>query len=117
MSLQTIVTNAPLDEDVKQALLERLEEEGATDDVIAAIKAALQEHIDAGFKTLGIEVDPNDPVIQKAGADFTKAVTQASTTFEEKMEDLSIDGAVAQAKANKKLETIQVQAIRAQLTA
>lgn len=117
MSLQTIVTNAPLDEEVKSLLLERLEEEGPTDDVIASIKAALQEHIDAGFKTLGISVDPNDPVIQKAEEEFTETVQKAEAEFNEKMEDLSIDAAVAQAKANKQLDALQVQAIRAQLAA
>ncbi len=117
MSLQTILTDAPIAEDVKAELLARFTNEGATPDVVAAIKAALQEYIDTGFKTLGIELDPNDPQVKAAQQQFDTDVAAAEAEYTEEMENLSIDAAVVQAQANKALDTMQADALKAQMTA
>ncbi len=116
MSLQTILTDAPIADDVKAELLARLSEEGATPDVVAAIKTALQEYIDAGFKTLGIELDPNDPQVQAAQKQFDTDVAAAEAEYTEEMENLSIDAAVVQAQGNKALDGLQASALKAQLS-
>ncbi len=117
MSLQTILTDAPIAEDVKAGLLARLDDEGATPDVIKAIKDALQEYIDTGFKTLGIELDPNDPKVKAAQQQFNADVAEAEAEYTEEMENLSIDAAVVQAQANKNLDTMQADALKAQMAA
>jgi hypothetical protein len=61
MSLQTIISNSPLEKKAKDALLKRLETEGATDSVLADIKASLKEFIDSGFKELGVTADEQKP--------------------------------------------------------
>lgn len=117
MSLQTIVSSSPLAQEEKDFLLQRLEMEGATPDVVASIKEALQEYIDAGFKTLGVELDPNDPKVQAAQQQFDEDVAAAEAEYNEEMENLTIDAAVAQAKANKAIDNIQASGIKAQMAA
>lgn len=117
MSLQTILTDAPIAEDVKAELLERLDAEGATPDVVAAIKSALQEYIDAGFKTLGIELDPNDPKVQAAQKQFDDDVAAAEAEYTEEMENLAIDAAVVQVQGNKALDGLQASALTSALKA
>ncbi len=115
MSLQTIVTNAPLAEDVRAYLLERIEKEGATADVLATVKEALQAYIDAGFKSEGIEVNAKDPVVVTAQQAFAEEVAEATAEFTEETENLAIDAAVEQAKANKALDRLQANTVRAQM--
>jgi hypothetical protein len=115
MSLQTIVSNSPLADDVKEALLTELLTDGATDDVVAKIKDALQEYIDSGFKVLGVEADPNDPKVKAAQAAFDEEISAAEAEYNEEMENLSIDAAVIQAKANKDIDTMQISAMKAQM--
>ena len=117
MSLQTIVSGSPLAQEEKDFLLQRLEMEGATPDVVASIKAALQEYIDAGFKTLGVAIDPNDPKVQAVQQQFDQDVAAAEAEYNEEMENLTIDAAVAQAKANKAIDGVQAGAIKAQMAA
>ena len=117
MSLQTIVSESPLAQEEKDFLLQRLEMEGATPDVVASIKAALQEYIDAGFKTLGVELDPNDPKVQAAQQQFDTDVATAEAEYNEELENLTIDAAVVQAKANKASDGVQASAIKAEMAA
>lgn len=116
MSLQTIISNSPLEQDEKDFLLQRLEMEGATPEVITAIKAALQDFIDSGFKDLGIALDPNDPKVQSISDQFKAGVAAAEAEYNEEMENLAIDGAVIQAKANKAIDAIQINAMKAGMT-
>lgn len=117
MSLQTIVSDSPLAQEEKDFLLQRLELEGATPDVVASIKEALQEYIDAGFKTLGVALDPNDPKVQSVQQQFEADVAAAEAEYNEELENITIDAAVAQAKANKAIDGIQVSAIKAEMAA
>lgn len=117
MSLQTIISKSPLSDEDKNALLDRLQEEGATQEVLTAIKASLQEFIDSGFKQLGVEVDPNDPRMKAANDDFNTEIAAAEAEYNEEMENLSIDAAVIQAKANKALDSIQINAMKSQMAA
>lgn len=117
MSLQTIVSGSPLKQEEKDYLLQRLEMEGATPDVVASIKAALQEYIDAGFKTLGVELDPNDPKVQAVQQEFEAGVAAAEAEYNEELENLTIDAAVTQAKANKAIDGLQAHALKAQMAA
>ncbi len=115
MSLQTIVSNAPLAEDVKERLLTKLLSDGATEDVVAEIKYELQAYIDAGFKTMGVEVDAQDPRVKAANDAFTKEIAAAQAEYNEEIEDLNIDAAVIQASANKDIDAIQADALKAQM--
>jgi len=115
MSLQTIISNSPLEQDEKDFLLQRLDMEGATPEVIASIKTALQEFIDSGFKDLGVAVDPNDPKAQSISDQFKEGVAAAEAEYNEEMENLSIDAAVIQAKTNKTIDTIQINAMKASM--
>lgn len=115
MSLQTIVTGSPLTQDEKDFLLQRLELEGATPDVVAAIKAALQEYIDAGFKTLGVALDPNDPKVQAIQQQFEEDLAAAQSEFTEELENASIDAAIVQAQAGRKLDALQAGAVKMQM--
>lgn len=117
MSLQTIIINSPLETKAKDALLKRLEAEGATEAVLADIKASLQEFIDSGFKELGVTADMNDPRAKAIQAEFDEQVAQAQTEYAEELENLNIDAAVAQAKANRALDVVQVNAMKAGLAA
>jgi len=117
MSLQTIVSESPLSAEDKKELLQRLELEGATPDVVAAIKAALQDYIDSGFKTLGIEPDPNDPRIQAIQSKLEQDIAAVHDEYTEELENLSIDAAVAQAQGNKKVEKLQVDLVKMQMAA
>ena len=117
MSLQTIVTKSPLPQKQKDTLLARLLNEGPTEDVLHEIKTALQSFIDSGFKELGAELDQNDPRIQTVNAQFDADVAEAQSQFEEEIENLKIDAAVAQAKANKSMDTIQIQNMKAKMAA
>lgn len=115
MSLQTIVTSAPLTDEVKEYLLDRITNEGETADVIATVKEALQEYIDAGFKTMGIEVDPNDPRVVAAKTTRDTEIQSAMDDLDEEIENLSIDAAVVHSQANKSIETLQVNTLKTQL--
>lgn len=117
MSLQTIVTNAPITDEVKKYLLERLEIEGATPDVVATIKQALQEYIEAGFTQLGVATNPNDPAIVAAQQKFDTEVKKAEDMFTEEVENAAIDAALIQAQTTKDLETLQVQTLKEQMAA
>ena len=117
MSLQTIISNAPLAEDVKERLLTKLLTDGATADIVAEIKDELQAYIDAGFKTLGVQPDPNDPKVKAAQKEFDDEVAAATAEYNEEMENLSIDAAVLQAKANKDIDSMQADAIKASIAA
>ncbi len=117
MSLQTIIINSPLEKKDKDALLKRLETEGASESVLADIKSALQGFIDSGFKELGVAADMNDPRAKAIQTEFDEQVAQAQAEYEEEMENLNIDAAVAQAKANKALDAVQTDAIKAGLAA
>lgn len=117
MSLQTIVTNAPLAEDVRAYLLERIEKEGATEDVLATVKEALQAYIDAGFKAEGVVIDNDHPTVVAAQQTFAEEVADATAEFTEETENLAIDAAVEQAKANKALDRLQAGAVKAQMAA
>jgi hypothetical protein len=117
MSLQTIVQNAPLDPAAKQALLAQIANDGDTPETRAVVKDALQEYIDAGFKKLGVELDPNDPKVQAITAQLNASLDEAENELNEELENLNIDAAVAQAKANKALDGIQIDAMKASLTA
>ncbi len=117
MSLQTIITNSPLEKKEKDALLKRLETEGATEAVLADIKASLQAFIDSGFKELGVTADMSDPRAKAIQAEFDEQVSRAQSELEEELENLNIDAAVAQAKANKALDGIQAGAMKASLAA
>jgi len=117
MSLQTIITDSPLSAEDKKALLDRLQSEGATADVVGSIKEALQEYIDAGFKTLGIEADPNDPGVVAAQKHFDEEVASAEAEYNEEVENATIDAAVVQAQANKAIEGLEVDTIKAKMAA
>ena len=117
MSLQTIVSNSPLPDDIKERLLTKLLSDGATDEVVAEIKDALQEYIDAGFKTMGVTADPNDPKVKAAQQAFDEEISAAEAEYNEEMENLSIDAAVIQAKANKDLDTVHIQTLKSGLAA
>lgn len=117
MSLQTIVQNAPLDPKVKQGLLAQLAADGDTPETRAVVKDALQEYIDAGFKKLGVELDPNDPKVQAVTEQLNAAMDDAENELNEELENLNIDAAVAQAKANRALDGIQADAAKAALAA
>lgn len=117
MSLQTIVQNAPIDANVKNDLLSRIALDGDTPAVREIVKDALQDYIDAGFATLGVELDSNDPKVQAVAAQLNAALDETEQELNEELENLNIDAAVVQAKANKTLDTIQMDAIKAGLTA
>lgn len=117
MSLQTIISSSPLSDTDKKALLNRLQTEGATPDVVGSIKEALQEYIDAGFKTLGVEVDPNDPGVAAAQKHFDDEVASAEAEYNEEVENATIDAAVVQAQANKAIEGLEVDTIKAKMAA
>lgn len=117
MSLQTIVSNAPLADDIKEYLLTKLLADGPTEEVVTEIKDALQAYIDSGFKTMGIQIDPNDPAVKAANDEFTREVEDAKAEYEEEMENLTIDAAVIQAKANKDIDAMQADALKAQMAA
>lgn len=117
MSLQTIVQNAPLDAGVKQGLLAQIANDGDTPETRAIVKDALQEYIDAGFKKLGVELDPNDPKVKAITDELNTAIDEAESELAEELENLNIDAAVAQARANKTLDGIQVDAMKANLAA
>lgn len=117
MSLQTIVTNSPLTQDEKDFLLQRLELEGSTPEVIAAIKEALQEYIDTGFKSLGVTLDPNDPQVQATQQKFQEEVAAAEAEYNEQMENIAIDAAVLQARANKSIDGVQADLVKASIAA
>lgn len=117
MSLQTIVSNAPLADDVKAQLLARLAEEGNTEEVVAAIKVALQDHIESGFKALGVTLDPSDPQVKAIDDKFKAEVAAAEKDYNDKMDDLSIDAAVIQAQANKEIDTVQAKMVKEKMMA
>jgi hypothetical protein len=117
MSLHTIITNSPLSREQKDDFLARLDSEGQTSALLAEIKDALQEFIDSGFKDLGVELDQDDPRVKAANAQFDAAVADAQQEFEENMENVTIDAAVLQAKANKAIDTMQINAMKAQMGA
>ena len=117
MSLQTIVSSSPLSDADKKALLNRLQTEGATLDVVGSIKEALQEYIDAGFKTLGIEADPNDPGVVAAQKHFDEEVASAEAEYNEEIENAAIDAAVVQAQMNKVIENLEVDTIKTKMAA
>jgi hypothetical protein len=117
MSLQTIVQNAPLDPKTKQSLLDQIANDGDTPETRAVVKDALQDYIDAGFKKLGVELDANDPKVQTVTNQLNAAMNDAENELNEELENLNIDAAVAQAKANKALDGIQVGAMKANLAA
>jgi hypothetical protein len=117
MSLQTIISSSPLAEDQKEFLLQRLELEGATPAVITSIKESLQEYIDAGFKKLGVELDQNDSAVKAVQQKFQADITAAEAEYNEELENVSIDTAISQAKANKGLNAIQVDTIKASIGA
>lgn len=117
MSLQTIVQNAPLDPKVKQGLLDQIANDGDTPETRAVVKDALQEYIDAGFTTLGVELDANDPKVQAVTTQLNASLDEAEAELNEDLENANIDAAVAQAKANKALDGIQASAMRASLAA
>lgn len=117
MSLQTIVQNAPLDPKVKQGLLAQLANDGDTPETRAIVKDALQEYIDAGFKKLGVELDPNNPKVQAVTNQLNSALDDAENELQEELENLNVDAAVAQAKANRSLDGLQAGAMKASLAA
>lgn len=117
MSLQTIVQGAPIAEDVKTMLLDRITQEGVTEDVVRAVKDALQDYIDSGFQKLGVEVDQNDPKVQAMTDKLNADIDAADQELTEELENLNIDAAVAQAKANKALDSVEAQALKAKMAA
>ncbi|MEK7632831.1 MAG: hypothetical protein AAB473_03495 [Patescibacteria group bacterium] len=117
MSLQTIISSSPLSDADKKALLNRLQAEGATPDVVGSIKEALQEYIDAGFKTLGVEADPNNPSVISAQQHFDEEVASAEAEYNEDVENATIDAAVAQAQTNKAIEALEADTIKAKIAA
>lgn len=115
MSLQTIVQDAPIAENEKKNLLDRIAREGSTPEVVTAVREALQSYIDSGFKALGVEPDPNDPKVQAIADQLNADIDEIEAGFEEELENLNIDAAVAQAKANKTLDSVEAQALKAKM--
>lgn len=117
MSLQTILQKAPLATKTKQTLLNRIAEEGETAEVTQAVKDALQEYIDSGFKTLGVAADPNDPTIASITSTLNNELDAIENELQETLENLSIDAAVTQAKANKMIDTAGIAGMKAKMAA
>lgn len=117
MSLQTIIENAPLAEDVKERLLTKLLTDGPTPTVVAEIKDELQTYIDAGFASLGVKLDASDPAIAAAQKTFATDVAAAEAEYNANMENLAIDAAVIQAQANKDIDSAHADAIKASIAA
>ncbi|MFA6017940.1 MAG: hypothetical protein WCT28_01105 [Patescibacteria group bacterium] len=117
MSLQTIVQNAPLAADVKKMLLDRIASEGETPELTEDVKVALQDYIDAGFKTLGVELDPNDPKVQAVATELNEELDAVEEEYNEELENLNIDAAVAQAKGNRDIDGLEADAFKAKMAA
>ncbi|KKW30544.1 MAG: hypothetical protein UY72_C0009G0007 [Candidatus Uhrbacteria bacterium GW2011_GWD2_52_7] len=115
MSLIDIINSSPLADDQKTALVERVEAEGATPDVVADVRAALQEYIDGGFQTLGVEVDVNDPAVKAATEKMEQEIAAAEADFNDSMADIDAEAKAVQQAIVKDADKIQANMIKGQI--
>lgn len=112
MSLIDIITSSPLAEDKKAELVARIETEGATPEVVADVRAALQEYIDGGFQTLGVHMDPNDPGVKEATEKMEQEIAAAEADFTEKIADVEAEAKAVQQAIVKDADKIQANMIK-----
>lgn len=115
MSLITIINDSPLAADQKTMWISRIETEGATPEVIAGVREALQEYIDGGFQKLGVAMDPNDPGLVAASNKMNSELTAAQSDFNDSVADIEAEAKAVQSAVTKDAEKVQANMIKAQI--
>lgn len=111
-SLIAFVKGSSLSDDVKVVLVDRLEAEGFTTDVVDALKEAFQDNIDEAFDAAGVKLDPTDPEFIAKHQAFADELDAATKEFETESAALQSDMGKTFNGLNQQIDAVQAEQIR-----
>lgn len=115
MSLIDIINASPLASDQKAMWTERIQAEGASPEVVAGVREALQEYIDSGFQKLGVVLDPNDPSVKAASEEMETQIAAAEADFNDNIADIEAEAKAVQSAVTKDADKIHAEMIKAEI--
>ncbi len=114
-SLISFVKGSSLTDDVKEVLVDRLEAEGLTTEVVDSLKEAFQDNIDELFDKAGVKLDPNDPEFIAQHQQYAETVDAATKEFEEGSVQLEAELAKEMKALDQDIDATHAEKIRTDL--
>lgn len=115
--IKAILEKSPLPVKMKEYYVARLEREGVNAVLIESIKGMLRAVENASFGRMGVSVDEDDdPEIKRAVKMYSAAVEDAMTKYMKAMEAASGKVTAAGTKAAKKIEKLEKEALKANIS-
>ncbi len=111
-ALIAFVKGSSVSDDVKTVLVDRLEAEGLTTDVVDALKEAFQDNIDEAFDAAGVKLDPKDPEFIAKHEAYADEVDAATKEFEAASAALDADTTKTFNNLNQEIDAVQAEQIR-----
>jgi protoporphyrinogen oxidase len=114
-SLKAFVKASSLTDDVKEVLIDRLEAEGLTTDVVDALKQAFQDNLDDLFDAAGVKLDPKDPEFIAQHQQYADEVDAASQEMEDGVALIEADLQKTLHAVDGDIDAIHAEKIRSDL--
>lgn len=109
------ITDSDLSEEVKNALVARIEQEGLTEELLLDYKVALQEAIEKDLEDVGVVPDENDPVISTAKEELETAVKEANAEFAATMNELETKTKQLEQETVKQMDELEAEVVKMEI--
>jgi hypothetical protein len=109
------LNESSLPDEVKQALIARLEKEGLTPEVEQAITDALSADMDKAIAESGVKIDPNDPALLAAQDKLLGDVAVATKKYVGGMNTLTKKAHELDRKISADVDVVRAQTVLAKI--
>ncbi len=114
--LEQLEAATALDPVTKQDIINRINKEGLTDDVLDYLKDVLQEQWDTDIASIGATLDENDPEFKKKYQETLDTIEKAKKDFDTSMNALQKEAQQIQDDTSKQLDNIQIQSVQQKIS-